>query len=239
MREDWFYILKDNIFGNKINLSGEEFLHLTKVLRHRVGDNVKCFYDGSNILNCKIDQISKNSATLTILGEEICQSNPKVKVTLYQGLPKQDKLELIAKMTTEIGISEIAPFKSTYTLGSLEAHKRERLEKIVISACKQCGRTQLTKILDVKPLNEIDFSSYDCVIFANERENLNSIASLDKQLLSAKSIAYIVGAEGGFEDSEIDSLKKRTHSVTLGKRILRTESASIAILSYLSLLLGV
>lgn len=229
MREDSFFVSKSSDFveENLISLKGEEFMHLTKVLRHKVGDRVVCFYDGSDKLLCEIKSIMKQEALLFVKEKEKCEANPNKRITLFQGLPKQDKLELIAKMLTEIGISDIVPFSSKYTLGTLDGHKRERLNKIIVSACKQCGRTSLTKIHETKPLKEIDFSSYDLVILASEKEKETSFKDLRQKILTSQSIAYIVGAEGGFSDEEFEYLKDKSVSITLGSRILRTESASI------------
>ena len=114
MREDSFFVSKSSDFveENLISLKGEEFMHLTKVLRHKVGDRVVCFYDGADKLLCEIKSIMKQEALLFVKKKEKCEANPKVRITLFQGLPKQDKLELISKMLTEIGISDIVPFSS-------------------------------------------------------------------------------------------------------------------------------
>ena len=239
MREDSFFVLKENIDKNLVRLVGDEFTHLSRVLRHKVGDRVTCFYDGSDLLVCVVKSINKCEAILEIIETKKVSSNPKNQITLFQGLPKQDKLELITKMLTEIGVSDIIPFSSKYTLGTLDAHKRERIDKIVVSACKQSKRTSLTRIHDPLPLKEIDFSNYDLVVFANEREEKNTLKDLEEKISVSQSIAYIVGAEGGFSEEEIEFLRDKTFSITLGSRVLRTETAAVILGGLLSTQKGV
>ncbi len=232
-----FYILPSNIDGETITLQGDEHQHLSKVLRLRVGDSAECFYDESDILNCIVTDITKNSSTLKITGTTKVTTNPKVNVTLFQGLPKLDKLELITQKITELGLTSLVPFSSTFCVAKQNDNKTERLKKIIISACKQCGRT---KLLDVKP--HLTFKQmlqtlkdYDLVIFANETENSTTLKqvfnNVDKQNL--KNVAIIIGSEGGFSKQEIDDVQniKNAKSISLGTRILRTETASIVVAS--------
>ena len=233
--EKRFFVDNSNIFGDKINLTDDEHNHLSKVLRLRVGDEVECFCDGGEVLNCKIDEITKSFSTLKILSSYPCKANPKRELTLFQALPKLDKLELVTQKVTEIGVGEIVPFSSTYCIAKENTNKIERLKKIVSSACKQCGRTRLTKISATKKFDEVlqMLVKYDLVIFANETESENSLSKV-LSLLPTKTysnIACVVGSEGGFSKEEIDKIKslKTVSSVSLGNRILRTETASIVI----------
>ncbi len=235
MRENCFFIKKDDIVNDQISLTGDEFLHLSKVLRAGVGDKVKCFYDASPFYDCEIVEITKHYATLKVLGEQSCLSNPTDRIVLYQALPKLDKLEFIAQKLTELGVSEIRPIKTQFCIAKDNPNKLDRLNKIVVSACKQCNRTALLKIAPTTNLKDADFSEFDLVLFANENEGTVTIDSLHDQIKDAKSIAFIVGSEGGFSNAEIEKLSKNSHSVSLGKRILRTETASVAIASYISL----
>ncbi len=230
--------IKINI-GDKVVLMGDEHMHLAKVMRLRAGDNVECFQDGSEIFGCKILQVGKNDTTLEVLNSYPRTANPKIKITLFQGLPKLDKLELISQKLCEIGVSEIVPFYSKFCIAKPNDNKVERLRKIVISACKQCGRTRLLRVnLPVK-LQEIVpmFDDYDYVLFANEKEDVKRIDKAIFEISQSKnkdiSIAYVVGSEGGFSEDEIELLSKFCSSVSFGKRILRTETASIFVASLL------
>jgi len=238
--EKRFFVEKDKIFDNKINIDGEEHLHLSKVLRLRVGDQVECFYDGSDIYVCQIENISKNNSVLNILSTKPCDQNPQLSVTLFQALPKLDKLELVTQKLTELGISCVVPFASKFCIAKENSNKIDRLKKIVVSACKQCGRTKLVELNDVLKLDKViqKLVEYDLVLFANECEqtkSVNEVISNFKNSLAQKhdkkdlKIAYIVGSEGGFDKDEIEKLSEVSKSISLGKRILRAETAAISL----------
>lgn len=239
--EKRFFVCKEDVLQDSIKLVGEEHVHLSKVLRLKVGDVVECFYDNSQILVCEIKLITKNETILKIVKTYDSNANPKVKITLFQALPKLDKLELVTQKLTEIGVSNIVPFSSTFCIAKDNINKIERLKKITISACKQCGRTALLQIENTKKFSEVldSLKKYDLVIFANEtEENLKLKEVLKNKTLN--NVAYIVGSEGGFSKQEIEELTKLNNvcSITLGKRILRTETASITLGSLLCYELG-
>ena len=156
-------------------------------------------------------------------------------------MPKLDKLELVTQKLTEIGLHKIIPFSSTFCIAKDNINKIERLKKITISACKQCGRTSVLAIENTKKFMDIlpELKKYDIVIFANETENNTTLKEVLKDK-KTENIAYIVGSEGGFSKQEIEELSKldNVFSVTLGKRILRTETASIALGALISYELG-
>ena len=230
--------IKINI-GDRVVLNGDEHTHLARVMRLRAGDTVECFQDGSDIFVCKILQVGKNDTTLEVLDSYPCVANPRIKITLFQGLPKLDKLELISQKLCEIGASRIVPFYSKFCIAKPNDNKVERLRKIIVSACKQCGRTSLlrvdlpVKIQDIVPM----FDDYDYVLFANEKEDAKRIDDVIFEISKSKdkdiSVAYVVGSEGGFSAEEIELLSKVCSSVSFGKRILRTETASIYVASLL------
>lgn len=239
--EKRFFVNAEDVIQETIKLTGEEHNHLSKVLRLRVGDSVECFYDNSAIYVCEIKLITKTESVLKIVSTYECKANPKLNITLYQALPKLDKLELVAQKLTEIGVSKIVPFSSTFCIAKDNANKIERLKKIVISACKQCGRTSVPCIENTIKFTDLlqELKNYDLVVFANETENNNLL----KDKISGKNVknvAYIVGSEGGFSKQEIDELNKFENvcSITLGKRILRTETASIILGALLCYELG-
>ena len=234
MKENCYYIQQSDIYDDVILLPKDESMHLSKVLRQKEGERVKCFYDGSDYYDCVILSIDKNNAKLKIVGKSPCLGNPKKQITLFQGLPKLDKLELVTQKLTELGIAEITPFYSKFCIAKDNPKKNERLMKISVSACKQCGRTRVIKINKTIDLFDIDLSPFDLVLFANEKEEVSNLNNFNKQIKNANSIAYIVGSEGGFCDDEIKFLATKSQSFSLGKRILRTESASIAIGGYIS-----
>lgn len=244
--EKRFFINKTDLNNNEIILKDDEHQHLSKVLRLRLGDTVECFYDGGSLLKCEITLITKNYSTLKVVGEESCTSNPKIQITLFQGLPKLDKLELISQKLTEIGVTKIIPFSSTFCVAKENLNKIDRLKKIIVSACKQCGRTKLTEVenpVKFKQMLEL-LKNYDLVVFANETQKDFSLKKALNEIKTQKgenlNVAFIVGSEGGFSGEEIENLKQleNVKSISLGPRILRTETASITLASLLAYELG-
>ena len=227
--EKRFFITNENIDDNTIILTDEEHNHLSRVLRLPVGAEVECFADGDYLYNCEITSITKQSTTLNILSTYKCPANPKEDVTLFQALPKGEKLELIIQKTSELGISEIITFTSNFTIAKSNDNKLPRLEKIAVSSAKQCGRTRLVKLSPTITFKQMleRLKEYDIIIFANETEdklNLNNIVS------KGKKIALVVGSEGGFSQEEIEKIKDiGAKSISLGNRILRAETAAIGL----------
>lgn len=229
-----FYISTTE-FNNR-QIEGEEFNHIKNVMRMKIGDRFIAFFGDEYDYICEITNITKNFLTYNILDKELNRANPNISISLFQALAKGEKLELVAQKTTEIGISEFYPLYTKNCDVKPTTTRTSRLEKIVISACKQCGRSKLPKLYDVVNLNECIniLKSFDLVLFANESEtNLRLYDCLNK-FLNAKKIAIIIGPEGGFTSEEIELLKPISNSVTLGNRILRTETASIYLTSIIS-----
>ena len=228
----FFGVKKDN----SIILDGEEITHLA-VLRCNIGDNVVCFTGDKFEYLCKIEHMSKRTAVCEIIEKRVCLANPSVNITLFQGLPKQDKLELICQKLTELGILNVIPFESSFTVAKPNQNKFDRINKIIIEACKQCGRSIPLQLKQTIKFNEMlgMLTEYDLVLFANEtNKTINSI-----KFEGYDNIAIIVGSEGGFSVEEIKALSslKNVTQIGLGQRILRTETASIVVcglVSYLS-----
>lgn len=230
--------IKINV-GDKIVLTGDEHVHLAKVMRLRAGDMVECFQNGSDIFVCQILQVGKSDTTLEVIDSYPCKANPRADITLFQALPKLDKLELICQKLCEIGVSRVVPFYSKFCIAKPNDNKVERLKKIVVSACKQCGRSSLLQVNLPKKLADIvpEFRNFDYVLFANEKENAKQIDEVISEISKSKnkqlSVAYVVGSEGGFSPEEIDMLSNICASISFGKRILRTETAAIFVASLL------
>lgn len=235
--EKRFFINEQDINDNLITITGEEHNHLANVLRLKIGQKIECFYDNSDLYECELTEITKQHTIATIINSYPNPSNPKVKLTLFQGLPKLDKLELIVQKCSELGVSEIIPFTSQHTIAKPNDNKQERLNKISLSASKQCGTTSILKVQKTITFKSMldKLKDYDTVIFANEKE---TSTPLNKVLDKATNVAIVVGSEGGFSSQEIDSLSSIASSITLGKRILRTETASIVLSSLVMYALG-
>lgn len=221
---------------DKIVVKDGEFIHLKNVLRLGVGDEVIVSLNTDIEYVCEIEKMTKTSAICKINGENKCLRNPLKNIVLFQAVAKKPKFEFIVQKATEIGISEIVPFMSEYCIAKVTENKAERLYEIALNACKQCERTIIPKIspaTDVIGVIE-RFKEFDIVLFANERTDVGEkLKSLSKQ----KNIAIIVGSEGGFSQKEKEKfVEAGAVSVSLGKRILRCETASVAMMSLVSIL---
>ena len=229
-----FYIPKED-FDN-CQITGDEFNHLKNVLRMKQGDEFVAICNDEYNYHCEIIFLEKHSATFKIKNKEINNQNPKIKIDLFQALAKGEKLDLITQKSTEIGVNSIYPIYLKNCDVKQNTTKVLRLEKIAISACKQCGRSivpTINECITIKELQKLS-SNYDLILIANEREKNQPLLDCLQQNISATKIAIIVGPEGGFTDEELDIITSFSQSITLGTRILRTETAPIYLLSVLS-----
>lgn len=231
MKEKRFYINQELYENQTVILEGDEFHHLANVMRARIGEKV-CLFNGNSIFYFgEITQINKKNAEILINYSEKSKNEPQINLTIYQALAKGDKLSLIMQKITEIGATELAIFDSDFCDVKANTTRVDRLETIAISASKQCGRASITKQSGVFKLKEIveKIKDYDAFLVAYEAEDGLTLSNF---LISNKpnlnNIAIMIGAEGGFSEKEIELLKSNgAKIVSLGNRILRTETASI------------
>ena len=224
--------------GNMVYITGEEFSHLKTVLRMGVGDQLIAFLNDENEYVCQIEKMEKGRAICTVTGTSKCECNPKKNIVLFQAITKRPKFEFIVQKATEIGISKVVPFVSDYVIAKVTENKIDRLNTIAMNACKQCERTLVPVIDDAKTVDQVAnmFKDFDIVLFANERA---ASGEKPREIVKAKNIAIIVGSEGGFSEREKDKfIEKGAVTISLGKRILRAETASIAMMSLVSILSG-
>lgn len=231
-----FFVKKDDIADNTAIVSGEDVKHISRVLRMAPGDNVMlCDGEGYQYL-AEIADISKEQVNLNILSAEKCAAEPAQRITLYQGLPKGDKMELIIQKCVELGISEIVPVAAERSVVKIKpgefGSKRTRYQRVAYEAAKQSGRGIIPVIADLAAFKSADMTRHDLIIIAYEDEKGNTLKSLLRANPMAKDIAIVIGPEGGLEKAEVDMLvQKGGAAVTLGPRILRTETAGMAALA--------
>ena len=227
---------------NQINIIGEDVKHIKNVLRKQIGDNIEiCDQETGNTYQCEIAEIKEEQIINNII-EKIGNVESKIKVDIYQGLPKADKMELIIQKSVELGVNSIIPVdmkRCVVKLDSKSENKKiERWQKIAESAAKQSERNiipqihKVTKIKDIVELKEI----YDSLIVCYENEKHNHIKSellkLKEQNKTEIKIAIVIGPEGGLEEQEVQYLQQNgAKVVTLGNRILRTETVALNLLS--------
>lgn len=219
-----FFVAKQDISGSVVTLCGDEFVHMTKVLRYKVGYKaIVCANDGIEHI-CTVSEIGKDFAKLNI-DESKVVDRKSVEITLFAGLLKNNKLDFAMQKAVELGVDKIIPFTSANCAEN--KFSQDRANKIALEAGKQCGSAYISEVGEL-----IDFDSlittlkgFDDVIFAYEFEKEHSV---DKCLPKGKKIALIVGPEGGFQPDEAKRIKDvGAKTVSLGRRILRAETASI------------
>lgn len=218
-----FFVTPSDICGSVVTLRGDEFLHMTKVLRYREDYLAYILANDGVERLCRVDRISSDSATLSVV-EMKRVDRREHSVTLYAGLLKNNKLDFAIQKAVELGIDRVVPFVSANC--AEDKFSLDRAKRIALEAAKQCGSAYLSDIEALMSLEDVSkqLNNFDSSIVAYEGEKKRKIADLNM----GGAIALIVGPEGGFREEEIDMLcKAGAVPVTLGRRILRAETASI------------
>ncbi|CEN79557.1 16S rRNA (uracil(1498)-N(3))-methyltransferase [Paraclostridium sordellii] len=232
---DRFFVEKKNVNleNNICIIEGEDVKHISKVLRCRVGEELEICDNDNNEYICEITNIDKSEVQLNIIDKVDIKRESDLKIKVYQGLPKGPKMEMILQKLTEVGVDEIILVQTKRTVVKVEDKKEdkkiERWERIIYEAAKQSKRGKIPKLRGILSFKEAlsDMNKNDLNIAPYENERTKSI----KQAIKGQDINNIgifVGPEGGFEDTEIKAIEDiGGQSVSLGPRILRTETASL------------
>ena len=243
-----FFIKPQQIEDDLVHITGDDAHHIARSLRMAVGEHVTVC-DGQKEYECEIlefDQDKRVSARI-ITGEEL-RGEPPYSVTLYQALPKGDKLDMIIQKAVECGAVRIVPFESEHCVVRMrpdaEERKTERRERIALEAAKQCRRGCLPTVSSTVSYADMlrQASGADAVLFCYEGEGTVPMRTLLQRMREdgtlpkdrRPEIAVVIGSEGGFSAKEAESAAKLGFCmVGLGSRILRTETASCFVLSNL------
>lgn len=225
--------------GDTFYLDNDLRHYIIEVLHIKMNELISISDDCNNSYLCKIKSINKDGVSLEIVSNLYNSTELDFNITLFQGIPKGSKFDTIIQKSVELGVSEIIPLKlkrNVSNIDSKEDKKIQRFQTIADNASNQSKRQKRCIIQKQVDVNEIDLSKFDKVFLAYEDEHDNNIRNYINSIEEGENIAIIIGAEGGFELDEVDMLKsKGAISVTLGKRILRTETAGIAVISLLTL----
>lgn len=236
-----FYIEKEHLSENTALITGEEAQHISRVLRMKKGDEVTLCDGEGNFYEAKLSSFDEKSITAEILSVRRAETEPDVVLTIFQGVPKNPKLETIVQKLTEIGASAVVPMDTARAVAKLDkSAKVERLRKIAREAAKQSRRGIIPAVSDTMSFKDAikEAAKADLMIIAYEEERETSLKSA-LQGKTPKSVSVLIGPEGGFEKEEVEkAVALGAVSVTLGKRILRTETAPIAISSAILYELG-
>lgn len=238
-----FFINTDQKQEKKIYIQGEDVNHIKNVLRKKIGDElIICDKDKSQDYSCTIQKINDNKIECIVKEELETNVEPHIQVTIFQGLPKADKMELIIQKAVELGVYDITPIQMERCIVKIndkdKIKKIQRWQKISEVASKQSGRNIIPNINNIiNARNICNFTAnYDIVLIAYENEQNNTLKNEIEKLKNTNKkdlkIGIIIGPEGGIDEKEIEIFKKNGFKIiTLGKRILRTETVALNILS--------
>ena len=245
-----FFVKSNQIEKDKIIITGEDVNHIKNVLRLKIDDNIQiCNSDTAKNYTCGISKLNDNSIECIIFNEIESNAESNIDINIFQGIPKADKMELIIQKCVELGVNQITPVEMKRCIAKIEDKaknkKIERWQKISEVAAKQCGRDKLPKInnvINVKNICNI-ICKYDIVLLAYENEQINTLKNEIQKLKNIENkeikIGIIIGPEGGIEKEEVDLLKESgAKIITLGERILRTETVAFVLTSIIMYELG-
>ena len=230
----------NEIDENNITLTGSDAVHVGRSLRMKPGEPLTVCCGGIDY-NCEISEITSDTVYLSLKEKVVCAAEPNIEVTLFQAVPKMDKLEYIIQKSVELGVSRIVPMLTRRCVSRPDerdfAKKLARLNKIAAEAAKQSGRgiiPQVTPIVSYKKALEM-MKELDRNVLLHEEEGGVSFGEAD--LTGAKTVGLVIGSEGGFDREEAEACTAvGAARVWLGKRILRCETAPITALSILMFL---
>ena len=245
-----FFVTPAQIMDGYAVITGQDVNHIRNVLRMKTGEQVGIRDGISRSYICELETIGEAEIRAKILTEDTNMSELPAELYLFQGLPKSDKMELIIQKAVELGVQEVIPVATRRAVVKLDRKKEEsklkRWNAIAESAAKQSGRAvvpevklpvsyreamKLSEELDVKL---IPYECADELLSGTEETPMERTRNRLKTILPGQSIGIMIGPEGGLEKAEVEqSMEAGFAPVTLGKRILRTETAGLCILSVL------
>lgn len=238
----WFYVENSQITEKSITIVGDDVKHIRNVLRMNPGEHVVICDGQGKDYYCVLSAINKEEVIADILEINDTETELPAKIYLFQGIPKKDKMEFVIQKAVELGAYEIIPVAMKRCVAKIENEKKEkkkleRWQAISTSAAKQSGRGMIPSIHPVMTFQKAleKAKELDCAIVPYEQaEGILQSRETLREACKQKSIGIFIGPEGGFDAKEIEqALSCGFQTITLGKRILRTETAGLTILSVL------
>ena len=215
--------------GDRAVLEGDEARHLTRVLRAKVGDTVSLFDGRGREWPARVASLGRDRVELDTTEPTVDPVPVAIPLTLAVALPKGDRQKWMVEKLTELGTARLVPLETTRGVAEATASAQVRLERVVIEACKQCGRNTLMEIAAGRPLERLlaEVPAGACVVIAHPGGRLLDAATMPP---TATAMIALVGPEGGFTDEELGTADRAgVIRISLGPRILRVETAAIAL----------
>ena len=229
--------------GNELCIDGSDARHISKVLRLSSGDEIiVCDKDGFDC-ECTISSVSDSEVFVCVKNRIPNPTEPHICVSLYQGVPKGDKLDTVTQKCAELGASVIAPvaMKRSVAIIKDSAKRQDRMQKIAHEASKQCQRAKVPEVKEVMTFKDAvkEAANADLCLLPYEEEKSVSIKEILKNADGINSVSIFIGPEGGFDPSEVEYAKSfGFKTVSMGPRILRTETAPLAAITAVMYELG-
>ncbi|MBQ2238540.1 MAG: 16S rRNA (uracil(1498)-N(3))-methyltransferase [Lachnospiraceae bacterium] len=236
-----FFSLEETFTKETVEITGEDVNHIKNVLRMKIGEEIQISNGNEKEYICTIESMEKDKIIAKIVDVIGMSSELPVKITLFQGLPKGDKVEYIIQKAVELGAHRIVLVDTKRTVVKLDEKKAskkiERYNSIALSAAKQAKRSQVPKVEGVMSLEQAlkEADELDEILIPYENaQGISYARQVVKNLKGKESIGVFIGPEGGFAEEEVEKTKNHgAKCITLGKRILRTETAALTALSIL------
>ena len=236
-----FFAAAEQKRDDVITICGNDFRHLHAVLRMKEGDELTVTVDGVGVYACRIESFEADRAILHVLSEVRESHEASVHVTLFQGLPKGDKLEQVIEKSVELGVYEVVPVLMKRSVVKPDPKKEEartaRRQKIAEAAAKQSLRDVIPEVKPTMTYEEAlaYAKTLDLLIVPYEAaDNMEETKKILRQVPEGARVGVFIGPEGGFSGDEIEkAVQAGAKVITLGKRILRTETAGPAVLAVL------
>ena len=240
-----FFAEPGQIGEKEIVITGADVNHIRNVLRMRTGEEVLIADGRGAEYRCKLTDLSENEVRAQILWKLDGNAELASAVTLFQGLPKSDKMDLIVQKCVELGVDRIVPVSTKRAVVKLDAKKEQtrlkRWNTISESAAKQSGRGVIPEVSGVMSFEKAleEAKKLEVLLIPYERaEHMAETRRVMGEIRPGQSVGIFIGPEGGFEESEVEeAVAAGAKAITLGKRILRTETAGLAVMAMLSYLL--
>lgn len=222
-------------------VEGEDARHLLQVLRMRQGEQLRVStHEGDNYL-CQIESADKGQVTLRVL-EKMASTELEKRIYLFQAIPKGDRMETVIEKAVELGVYEIVPVEMKYCVVKLDNKKKasrlKRYQSIAEAAAKQSKRSSIPKIHDFMTYAEAVAYARQCdvcIVPYECAEGMEATKRVLTKMADASSISIMIGPEGGFADEEIEAVREDMDVISLGSRILRTDTAAITTMSMVML----
>ena len=225
----------DNITESTATITGDDAHHISRVLRMKPGDALSLCDGAGGEYDAVITSVSPEAVVCTLGGKYDSSTESPVAVTLFQCLPKTGKMETIVQKCTELGVFAVVPVVSARCVvipNKDFEKKRDRYNRVALEAAKQSRRAVVPQVQPLIELKKVDPTQFDLFLVAYEEEDARSLKIALRQADSPKTIAILIGPEGGLEEGEVSRFTAEgALSVSLGKRILRTETAGMAMLA--------